>query len=331
MLISRHDLETLLTRSAARFVDQEEAAYFATEQTETHIRKSPRTNVLKEALDDIDTWWKHEGKKVDVISEKAGILKLNFNSLWPSLKLKRIHDILQQKAQTNGIAMCALDNTWGMHTMHLWTQGMAKRWLVALAAVNGGPDAVVPLHGTRGILGTNPFSYAIPDGGGGKIIDMATSEIPYFDVVRAKKQNVPLKMNAAVDDTGHVTLDASKALNEKGISNLLPMGANYKGYAFNYLIEIMTASMIGAKLSNQQDPSYIYEDHGGFIIAIDVASFTTLEDFIVETSAFDHVVKSQPAQAGQRIIIPGENNLEKLAQAGGMLDVEETLIDRLQL
>lgn len=75
------------------------------------------------------------------------------------------------------------------------------------------------------------------------------------------------------------------------------MGANYKGYAFNYLMEIMTASMIGTKLSHQQDPSYVYEDHGGFIIAIDIASFTEIDTFVANTSVFDQVIKSQPAQA----------------------------------
>ncbi len=330
MQISRTELEQLLTQVAQRFVSAEEAAYFAAEQVETHIRKSNRTNVLKEALDDIETWQKHADKKMEIVHEKPGMFKLNFNSLWPSLKLKRIHDTLQQKAQANGIAICSLDNTWGMHTIHLWTQGLAKRWLVALAAVNGGPDAVVPLHGTRGILGTNPFSYALPDGGHGKVIDMATSEIPYFEIVGAKKNNTPLRANAAVDQNGNVTTDASQALDADGVSNLLPMGGNYKGYAFNYLMEIMTASMIGAKLSNQQDPSYVYEDHGGFIIAIDIASFTSLDTFTKNTSELDQVIKSQPAQAGHEIIIPWENNLKRLAETGEILEVEEELVERLR-
>jgi len=81
MQISRTELEQLLTQVAQRFVSAEEAAYFAAEQVETHIRKSNRTNVLKEALDDIETWQKHADKKMEIVHEKPGMFKLNFNSL----------------------------------------------------------------------------------------------------------------------------------------------------------------------------------------------------------------------------------------------------------
>ena len=78
----------------------------------------------------------------------------------------------ERKAKANGIAMMSVVNSGGMHILHLWTQGLAKRGLFALGAWNGGPDAVVPFNGTKGILGTNPMTYGFPGDKGDIVIEL---------------------------------------------------------------------------------------------------------------------------------------------------------------
>ena len=61
MKISIADLQTKLIDAAEKLVSRDEAEYFAQENIETHIRKSPRTNPLKAAINDLMACADHKG------------------------------------------------------------------------------------------------------------------------------------------------------------------------------------------------------------------------------------------------------------------------------
>jgi LDH2 family malate/lactate/ureidoglycolate dehydrogenase len=301
------ELLALIESAARKYVSEDEARYFAVESLETSIRKPRHLANDSELVKDIESW---VNKKADPVRkiDLPGYTQYDFNGLGPSLKIKEIHDTLVTKAQTNGIAMASIINSGGMHTLHLWTQGLAKRGLFALGAWNGGPDAVIPHNGTKGIFGTNPMTYAFPSDKGEVVIDMATSEIPYFKIVGAKKSGSPLPSNAAVDSAGLETSVASSALDEAGVSNLLPMGGSYKGYAINYLMEIMTSALIGARVSSEMSDDYIEVEHGGFIIAIDIDKITDRKKYDASVLSINTEIRSHPAKDGTTVIVPGDTN-----------------------
>lgn len=305
------DLKALLMQAAQKYVTPAEAEYFASEVVETDIRKpAPDKKYQNDMVKDIKSW---EGKmgSVKKTIDLPGYTQYDFEGRGPSLKIKEIHDELERKAKVNGIAMISVINSAGMHVMHLWTQGLAKRGLFALGAWNGGPDAVVPLNGTRGIFGTNPMTYGFPGDKGDIVIDMATSEIPYFKIVGAKKEGKPLPENTAVDTSGELTTDASKALNDAGVSNLLPMGGNYKGYNINYLMEVMTSALIGTRASSEMSDEYVETEHGGFIIAIDISKVTNRNKYDASIKSLNEEVRSQKPKNGvEKVMIPGDRNLE---------------------
>jgi len=239
------------------------------------------------------------------------------------LKIKEIHDDLAKKASKNGISMVSIVNSTGLHTMHLWTQGLAKRGLFALAGFNGGPEAVVPLNGTKGLLGTNPLTYAFPSDNGEVVIDMATSEIPFFKIIGAKKDNTPLPYNTAVDDDGELTTEPQKAIDDKEVSNLLPMGGNYKGYNINYLMEVMTSALIGAKISSQMKNGFVAEEHGGFIIAIAIDKVTSRKDYNTAVKDMNEKIRSQkPKRKVEKVIVPGDRNLERMKGMSDEMEIE---------
>jgi LDH2 family malate/lactate/ureidoglycolate dehydrogenase len=322
--MKRKELKELIIAIGLKYVSLEEAEYFANEIVETDLRKPPHKKYSDDLLHDIQSW-QNKTKEVEKTVDLPGYTQFNFNELGPSLKLKEIHDILESKANQNGISMVSIINSAGMHTMHLWTQGLAKRGLFALCSWNGGPDAVVPFNGTTGILGTNPFSYAFPSDTGEVVVDMATSEIPYFKIVQAKKDEKNLPQNTAVDAAGEITTDANKALDATGVSNLLPMGANYKGYNINYLMEIMTSALIGAKISAQMGGDYIEKDHGGFIIAIAIDKITNRKQYDASVKAMNEEIRNQTPKTGiDKVIVPGDTNL---ARMNGVDDDSEIEID----
>ena len=315
------EIKKLLVNAVKKYISQEEAEYFATEIVETDVRKPPRKKYSHGTIDDIKSW---NGKDQEIIKtiDLPGYTQYDFKGKGPSLKIKEIHDELERKSKVNGISMISIINSAGMHTMHLWTQGLAKRGLFALGAWNGGPDAVVPFNGTHGIFGTNPMTYAFPGDKGEIVIDMATSEIPFFKILGAKADQTPLPENSAVDSDGEVTTDANKAIDENEVSNLLPMGGNYKGYNINYLMEIMTSALIGARASSQMSDSYIETEHGGYIIAIAIDKVTDRQKYDTSVKSMNEKIRAQKPKKGiEKVMVPGDRNLERKNGASDDTDI----------
>jgi len=334
MKISINELEKLLVSVAEKFVSEEEALYFAKEEIDTHLKKYPRTNPLGEAVKDIEAWTNNPKSNLLAQVDKRASLLLNFNRLAPSLKIKYIHDELEKRAKKYGISMVGINNSHGLHTLNLWTDGLGKRDLIGICVFNGGPDGVVPYGGTRGIFGTNPLAYAVPTQGDPIIVDMATSEIPYFEIRNAKKNNIKLKENSAVDQMGESTVDPQKAMTDEGISNLLPMGGGYKGYALVLLIEILTGSLVRSFLSTEMTPKYVNEEHGGLLIAIDIGSFTDIRKFKKSVSEMCDTIRLQkPSKNLSQITVPGDRSYQRQEKAlkSGKVEIDGELIKKLKI
>ncbi len=181
----------------------------------------------------------------------------------------------------------------------------------------------MPFNGTRGIFGTNPLTYSFPGDKGDIVIDMATSEIPLFKIIEAKKNHTPLPPQTAVNNEGEVTTDPNQALDEKEVSNLLPMGANYKGYIINYLIEIMTSALIGARASAEMSNAYIETEHGGFLIAIAINQVTDRQAFDASVKITNEEIRAQKPKKGvERVVVPGDQNLEKKLNVNEDTEIE---------
>lgn len=317
--------------ASKKYVTEEEAKYFTEEVVETSVRKSSAGKYDKGIVNDIKSWKGKTGEVKKTI-DLPGYTQFDFEGRGPSLKLKEIHDELERKAKENGIAMVSIINSGGMHVMHLWTQGLAKRGLFSLGSWNGGPDAVVPFNGTEGLFGTNPFTYGFPGDKGDIVIDMATSEIPYFKIVKAKKDNTALPVNTAVNNLGNVTTDPNEAFDENEVSNLLPMGGdNYKGYNVNYLMEVMTSALVGARTSSEMSDDYIETEHGGFLIAISIDGVTSREKYDKSIKVLNEDVRSQkPRQGVDSVQVPGDRNLSRKASDDTEVEVSNDFIELLK-
>jgi L-2-hydroxycarboxylate dehydrogenase (NAD+) len=323
-------VQKLLGESASRFVTKEEAAYFAQEAVETHLKKSsPKyRNSISEIVGDIEKWDMSKVRKVKIAAELPSMIKINCNELPPSLKVKFVHDTLEKKAKATGIAIAAIVNCTPMHTMHFWTQGLAKRNLFGLASFNGGPLTTVPFNGTKGIMGTNPLTYAFPTEEDMVAVDFATSQIPYFEIMQAKKLHKKIPEGTAVDQKGNMTTDPNKAIDKDEITNLLPMGGGYKGYALNYLLEIMTGSMIGSHLANEMTGNW-YHERGGFVMAINISAMNSLFSFRSSVSGFNSIIRKQKPKKGEKVIVPGDNNLERYAERRKHFEIDNDIVKRL--
>jgi LDH2 family malate/lactate/ureidoglycolate dehydrogenase len=290
-------------------------------------------NPLQEAVEDLKVWKDQTDKAVETVVDKTGVMVLNFDGLAPSLKIKYVHDELERRARKNGIAALGFHNSSGITTLNMWSYGLAKRDLIGIAMFNGGTECCVPYGGTRGVLGTNPLAYAIPCDGQPVVLDMATTEIPFFEVENAKEKGLPLKANVAVDSNGVPTTDASEALTDDGVANLLPMGGGFKGYGIVVLVEILTGSLVRSLLSTEQTSGWHPPEYGCLILAIDISSFTDLVAFKRSVADMCHSLRSEPPADGfNAVVVPGDRGHIQLREAKqkGEIDVADDVVEYLQ-
>lgn len=332
-IIKIKKLEQLLYQTARKFVSDKEANYFAKEYIDIELKKAPRINAIKAAVLDLESWQRNPGIKMENQMDKGASWLINCHDLSPALKLKKFHDELEKRAKQNGIALLGLNNCGSFHWLSYFTDGLAKRDLIGLCMYNGGPECVVPYGGTAGLFGTNPISYAIPTNKEPIIADMATSQIPFFELRISKEKNKKLKPGDGVNAKGQPTLDPAKCLTDEGIGRILPIGGSYKGYIINLLIEVLTGSLVRSLLSTEMSPKYIDREHGGLIMAFDIASFTDLKKFKASVSRMCQTIRTQkPAPGIKKILVPGDNSYKKAAERRqkGEITIDSELIKKLE-
>lgn len=329
------EVETLLVSAAAELVSKKEAEYFSENVIRSHLAWIHKLDLLKEAVEDLHLWSKSTVKEFTITVDREASLLLDLNKLPPSPKVKYIHDELEDRAKKFGISMIGAFNVHAFRTLRFWVEPLADRGLVGLCLFNGGPYGVVPFGGTSGIFGTNPLVYAIPADPYPIVVDMATSEAPYFELANAKKEKTVMRPGTIVDFEGKPTTDPFKAESDEA-ANLLPMGGGYKGYAVVLLIEILTGALVRSKLSTEMtDPKinpYVHEEHGGLLVAIDIASFTDISKFKKSVSEMCAVIRRQkPAPGVDKILVPGDGSHERIEKglASGVIDVDEGLYEKL--
>ncbi|MCC5841731.1 MAG: Ldh family oxidoreductase [Opitutales bacterium] len=146
-------------------------------------------------------------------------------------------------ADKYGVGMVSVDEAFH----YLWGGGYvmdaAKRGYLAYTNCTAALAEVVPFMGKHPTLGTNPHSWGFPTTdalGFPIVIDWATSVVAMGRVQQLAREGKPLPPDAAVDDQGRPTTDASKA------KYLVPFGA-HKGYGLSLINEIV-AAFIGGSL-----------------------------------------------------------------------------------
>jgi len=333
MQMTLSEITNKLARAAENFVKPDEAQYFAEVYLKSHLKKAPRMAPLQEAIDDLKNWRKVRSHRIETLIEKPGIQLFDFAGLAPSLKIKMLHDILEQKAKANGVACVGFRNSAGVITLGMWADGLADRGLMALVVFNGGMGCTTPIGGRKGVLGTNPLAFAVPSDKGPITLDMATSEIPYFQIKNAKEKGESLPPGSAVDNDGLPTQNPNLALDKEGVSNLLPMGGGFKGYGLMILVEILSGSLVQSIMSHEQTPGWNPQEYGCFILALDPGSFGEADRFNIQVAALGDFLRAQrPATNSRGVAVPGDRGLDKIKQVqkDGELELDPKLIAAIE-
>jgi uncharacterized oxidoreductase len=183
---------------------------------------------------------------------------------------------------------------------------------------------VVPWGGAQGRLGTNPFAYGFPAEPDPIVADFATSVIPEGKIRTALANGTQVPPDAMLDAEGQPSTDPA-AFYGPPKGTLLPFGGpvGYKGYALSLLAELLGGSLGGEVVDDPQRPV-----NGLCLILLDPAAFALNAPLgVLGTQVAEYMRSSPPAPGHQRVLVPGQVELELLreAEARGAVDVAEAV------
>jgi LDH2 family malate/lactate/ureidoglycolate dehydrogenase len=191
---------------------------------------------------------------------------------------------------------------------------------------------VVPTFGRDAVLGTNPIAVAAPAAEERAfVLDMATSTVPRGKLEVYGRQEKPLPLGWALNESGTPTADTERVLanfadKKRGGGGLLPLGGagellgGHKGYGLSLMVDILCGVLSGAAYANLVYPKGAAGEPlpskiGHYFGAWRVDAFRSPGEFKASMDDLQRRLKAAPRVEGQdRIYIHGEKEYEAEAR-----------------
>lgn len=150
-------------------------------------------------------------------------------------------------AREHGIAVLNIDRSYNCGVLGVHTGALADAGMIGFGTTNA-PASIAPSGGTKAVVGTNPWSFALP-GDSGFLIDQSASVIAKSEIMKAKRESRAIPETWALDPQGQPTTDPEVALT----GSMAPSGG-YKGVNQALMVELLAAALSGANLGIQASP-----------------------------------------------------------------------------
>lgn len=232
--------------------------------------------------------------------------------------LARAMDRAVEIAGSLGIGLVAVRNS-----NHAGMLSFAARRAVASGMVgyvtSGGPAVMAPWGGREPRLGTSPFAWAMPTGGGFPLVfDAGCSVAARRKIRQAAAANEAIPESWALDAEGAPTTDPHRAL----LGSLVPFGG-HKGYGLALVNEVLVCGLAGGVLAAEVDSPFLRGESeeldswriGQIALAINATSLVGSGTFEAAVERIiDSMKSSTPAREGEPVLIPGEHSWKVAAQ-----------------
>jgi LDH2 family malate/lactate/ureidoglycolate dehydrogenase len=263
--------------------------------------------------------------EIRIVHQTPGMATMDGgNGLGPVVAVAAM-DLAISKAKRHGVAAVAVRRSNDFGTAGYYARMALPEQMIGLAMSNSAP-IVVPTHGTRSILGTNPFAIAIPTAEGTSpfVLDMSTSVASKGRVEELAKSHEPLPEGWALDSSNQITTDPTKALEAL---RFLPLGSRFetgshKGYGLGLAVDILCGVLsdgsFGLELSGADGPQPDVAKLGHFFAAIRIRAFGP---FVRFRNRIDEMLKKLKSTSdSENIYYPGEPEyeIEQARRANGI-------------
>jgi L-2-hydroxycarboxylate dehydrogenase (NAD+) len=188
---------------------------------------------------------------------------------------------------------------------------------------NNSPGGLVPHGAKKELWGTDPVTIGVPTDDIPVVLDMASSQITWGDLMVAKQEGKAIKEGVAIDKEGNPTTNPAEAME----GGLLPI-AGHKGSGLAFMVELIAGALTGSRVG--------YSVEGGWgtaYILINPEIFRPLSDFKRDVrKAIDELKQAPKAQGVEEIYFPGEKSqrLRKTQSDNGEIEINDKLYADLQ-
>jgi LDH2 family malate/lactate/ureidoglycolate dehydrogenase len=213
--------------------------------------------------------------------------------------------LLAEAGKKNKVAVVGVKNTNHCGMLAYYTKRISSENCIGFMCSNANPT-MAAFGGAEPVLGTNPFSVAIPYKKSHVIVDMATSSVAKGKIYEYERKGLSIPVGWALDFEGKPTSSAVDALN--GV--LLPF-AGHKGYSIALIVEILSGVLTGSAYSKMifslhKDADKI-QNVGFFMAIVPITPFMDIETFNKRLEVLLSIVKNSKKQEGvEEILFPGE-------------------------
>jgi L-2-hydroxycarboxylate dehydrogenase (NAD+) len=234
-------------------------------------------------------------------------------------------------ARQNGVAWVGVRRSNHAGPAGLYAAMPPAQGMIGLYAAVANANHMAVWGGAELLLGTNPLAIGVPARAGPMVLDMATTVVSYGTVKKYALQGKAMPEGWFVHaKTGEPITDPKQS--HAGL--LLPVG-DYKGSGLAIMLGLLGGVLNGAAFGrdvidfNADDRSETNTGH--FIVALDIARFVPLSEFIAEVERHMHDLRSSPRLPGfDTIRLPGDRRQECRAERARVgVPIAEALIAQL--
>lgn len=263
------------------------------------------------------------GAQVEVVRETSSTALVNGNWGFGQVVAWKCMEIAIEKARRSGVGTVGIYNCNHVGRLIDYTAFAASQDMIGMMTCNDGA-IVAPFGGVDRLFNPGPISFAFPAGTQPPILLDISTAVAAEGKIRVKaRRGEKIPLGWIIDKDGRPT-DNPADLYAGGA--ILPVGGDvgYKGFGLGLFVDIMSGALTSSGCASS--PEY-KGGNGVFMMALNIGSFTDLEDYKRRVDELISRTKaSRKAPGVKEILLPGEPELreEQRRQREGIYVEEET-------
>ena len=256
------------------------------------------------------------GAAMEIERESTSHALINGNWGFGHVIARKAMTLAIEKAKSSTISAISAYNCNHIGRIGSYPMMAAETDMVGITMVNAGGTAlyVAPFGGRDGRLATNPIAIATPTRTGQPLLlDITSSVVAQGKIRVAVNRGESVPLGWLINSEGEPTSNPQDLMVSPP-GALLPLGGivGHKGYALGLMIDILGGALSGAGCSGSGNTRL---QNGVLMIALDIANFTSLDDFYGHVDGLVSHVKASPTAPGfDEILTPGEIEARQTAR-----------------
>lgn len=205
-----------------------------------------------------------------------------------------------ESAKEYGTASVVLSRTNHVGRLGEYVDLMAQEGLMGIAFCNTGGPIVAPWGGVKGVLGTNPFAWAVPGSDAfNYVLDFSTAVMAAGKIILAGLSGEEIEPGALIDKNGQPSTNPQD-FHDGG--SLIAFGG-HKGSGLSALIDVAAGILSGNMPAAISNSGF---GNGTVFIALDISRFIDVGSFSLIAQQFGSIFHGSAATIGGRVYLPGE-------------------------